>query len=125
MIYQVSIIAALVLLLAYAYTQRRRVPLLSAALIGLSVAGLVLAFLPDRANQVAAYVGIGRGADLVLYVFVVISLAAILNLHLRLRAQQESLTELARSLALLSVRRQQHHLPVGDEGDRRSLPFPG
>ena len=60
---------------------------------------------PDRANELAHDVGIGRGADLVLYVWVVLTMLVGLNLHLRLRTQAIRTTELARALALLEAER--------------------
>jgi hypothetical protein len=52
---------------------------------------------------VAEFVGVGRGADLVLYLWVCISLIVLLNLHLKLRAQHELITKLARSIAMANV----------------------
>ena len=46
-----------------------------------------------------------HGADLVLYCFVLITFAAIFNLHLRLRAAQETTTALARALAVATADR--------------------
>jgi hypothetical protein len=51
-------------------------------------------------HNLAELVGIGRGADLILYVWVCISLILLLNLHLKIRMQLELITMLARKLAL-------------------------
>ena len=44
--------------------------------------------------------GIGRGSDLILYTWVVISLLIMLNLHLKLRLQLDMITRLARAVAI-------------------------
>src|SRR5262245_13467884 len=45
-----------------------------------------------RGTQLAELVGIGRGVDLILYVWVCLSLIVVLNLHLKLRTQMELIT---------------------------------
>ncbi len=56
---------------------------------------------PAHATVLAELAGVGRGVDLIIYVWVVISLLIVLNLHLKLRAQMELITELAREIALV------------------------
>jgi hypothetical protein len=56
--------------------------------------------LPDLTNRVALAVGIGRGADVVLYVFVLVFLGAAFFLYARLAQVQQQLTLLVRHLAL-------------------------
>jgi small membrane protein len=68
-----------------------------------SLIGFYFVWIPSHATRVAELVGIGRGADLVLYVWVCISLVVLLNLHLKLRTQHELLTQLARSIALANA----------------------
>ena len=59
---------------------------------------------PAHASALAELAGIGRGVDLIIYTWVVISLLMLLNLHLKLRAQMELITALAREMALSNVR---------------------
>ena len=66
--------------------------------------GAVLVIFPDLSTAIAKAVGIGRGADLIFYVFMLIVFAAIANLHLRMRAHAETVTLLAREVALLTAR---------------------
>jgi hypothetical protein len=66
--------------------------------------GGVLVLFPNWTNAVANLVGVGRGADLIFYCFVLITLTAVFNLHLRLRASMEQTTDLARAVALISAR---------------------
>jgi hypothetical protein len=83
--------------------QRARSPIVALGVLAASLSGIIFTAAPELANYAAWAVGISRGADLILYCFVLISLAAILNLHLRLRLQHEMLTEVVRQLAILSA----------------------
>lgn len=102
MIIQVLLVAGLMVALVYALAQRQRSRWVAGAIGLASVAGIVLVLHPEQANQLARAVGVGRGADLILYCWIVISLVASLNLHLRIQRLQGDLTVLARELALLS-----------------------
>ena len=90
-------------ILVYAWSEQRRVPLVAICTIIAAVGGLYFVWFPSQANQLAELVGIGRGADLILYMWVLISLLILFNLHLKLRSQMELITELARDLALLQA----------------------
>lgn len=104
MIFQIAAIAVLALLTLYAFGQRRRSGPLSYVIIVATLSGAVLVAFPNLSTMLANAVGVGRGADLVFYVFMLIVFAAIANLHLRLRAHSEVVTLLARELALLSAK---------------------
>jgi hypothetical protein len=69
-----------------------------------AMTGLYFVWIPSHATWLAELVGIGRGVDLILYVWVVISLIVLLNLHLKLRVQKEMITVLARELAIANAR---------------------
>ena len=101
---QVALLAALAIIAIYAFGQRRRSGPVSYGILAAVVAGAVLILLPDFSTSIANAVGVGRGADLVFYVFMLIILAAVLNIHLRLRSDAEVLTKLARELAILTAR---------------------
>jgi hypothetical protein len=103
MIAQFLLSGLLTIVLAYAGTQWRRSRFVATIAVLLAMAGLYLVWLPSKATEIAQWAGIGRGVDLILYLWVVISLIAVLNLHLRLRAQTELITALARSIALDKV----------------------
>jgi hypothetical protein len=101
MIASIVLSAILCGILVYAWSEQRRVPLVASCTIIATVGGLYFVWFPSQANQLAELVGIGRGADLILYVWVLISLLILFNLHLKLRSQIELITELARDVALL------------------------
>lgn len=89
--------------LIYAWAEYRRSPAVAFMSVVVSMAGLLFVWLPSLTTQVAEFVGIGRGVDLILYLWVCISLIVFLNLHLKLRTQAEMITKLARAIALSNV----------------------
>lgn len=90
-------------ILLYAWTEYRRSPAISVATVLSALGGLYFVWLPSHATRMAEIVGIGRGVDLIIYVWLVISLVIVLNLHLKLRSQMELITELAREIAILKT----------------------
>lgn len=55
---------------------------------------------PDDVTAVAQRLGVGRGADLLLYLLVVAFIFVVLNFYLRFRDMSERFTDLARAVAL-------------------------
>lgn len=89
--------------LVYAWAEWRRSPVVAFLSVAASLTGLYFVWMPSHSTWVAEFVGIGRGADLILYLWVCISLIVVLNLHLKLRTQQEMITKLARTIATTNV----------------------
>jgi hypothetical protein len=98
---KIILIATLLAILGYALSQRKKIPGLSIAMTMICLGGIFFVFLPDTATEVARVLGVGRGADLILYFFIILTLAIALNLHLKIRSAQETATELARAIAIL------------------------
>jgi small membrane protein len=100
---------ALTLLLSgivlYAWVEHRRSPVVGLLSMLAAFAGLYFVWMPAQATMLAEMFGIGRGVDLIIYTWVVISLLVLLNLHLKLRAQMELITSLARALAIAGAQR--------------------
>ncbi|MEW1958976.1 DUF2304 domain-containing protein [Kineococcus sp. NPDC059986] len=71
--------------------------LLLAALVALAVASILV---PTAVTSVANLVGVGRGADLLLYGLVIAFLGFVVSSYRRARHLEETVTELARRLAL-------------------------
>jgi hypothetical protein len=91
-------------ILLYAWAEYRRSPAVAILAVLVTTAGLYFVWFPSHSTQLAELVGIGRGVDLVIYIWVCISLIVLLNLHLKLRTQMELITTLARAVALADVR---------------------
>ena len=100
MIAQLLLTALLTLVLVYAWSAHRTVPIIGLLASGAALAGLYFVWVQEHATALAALVGIGRGSDLIVYIWVVISLLIMLNLHLKLRLQLDMITRLARTVAI-------------------------
>ena len=90
-------------ILLYAWTEYRRSPAIGLSVVLSACGGLYFVWFPAHATILAEAVGIGRGVDLIIYIWVVISLLIVFNLHLKLRSQMELITGLAREIAILKV----------------------
>src|SRR5262249_22690406 len=100
MIAQLVLSALLAGILLYAWTEYRRSPAVALLTVFVASAGMYFVWVPEHSTQLAELVGIGRGVDLILYIWVCISLIVLLNLHLKLRTQMELITTLARKIAI-------------------------
>ena len=100
MIAQLTLSLLLAVILVYAGTQWRRSRFVGALAVWSASAGLYLVWAQSQASMLAQWAGVGRAVDLILYLWVVISLLVMLNLHLKIRLQTELITALARSIAL-------------------------
>jgi hypothetical protein len=100
MIFQFIASGVLLCVVLYAYTQGRMAPKVTAFAIAIALVGEYFVLFPDHAMNVANSVGIGRGVDLIFYVWILFSLVALLNLHLKLRVANERFVSLIRELAL-------------------------
>jgi hypothetical protein len=99
------ILSTLLLIVAlYAQMEYRRSPAIGLLSMLSALTGLYFVWIPGHATDLAEFMGIGRGADLILYLWVVISLIVLLNLHLKLQAQMEVITVLVRQLAISNAR---------------------
>src|SRR5262245_40096985 len=62
--------------------------------------GMIFTWMPELSNKFANYVGIGRGADLIFYIWIVLSLLALASLYITFNRQEKKITQLTRALAL-------------------------
>ena len=81
---------------------KRRV--LDLILFGLLITVAVIFIVrPDLTNRIAKQFGVGRGADLLFYIAILIFWFVILKLFARIRKLEKALTHLVRSEALANV----------------------
>ena len=104
MIFSALLTATFSGLLIYALLQKAHFPIIARTLPFVCLTGIYIAWFPDQTSEVASWVGIGRGVDFVMYVWVVVSGLVFLVVHLKLVAQDRKLTELARVIALSGAR---------------------
>jgi small membrane protein len=121
MIAQLILTGLLLATLFYAWIEYPRSPAVGLLTVLAAWAGLFFVWFPDQATRIAAWVGIGRGVDIVIYVWIGISLIVLLNLHLKIRAQMELITVLARRIAIASATQGQDAPQAGN----LSAPAPG
>lgn len=100
MIIQFILVLGLLFALLYAFVQRRKSRMVSLAISATSVAGIYFVLFPSHTTAVAQALGVGRGADLVMYCWIVISLVISMNLRFRMGELHGQITELARELAI-------------------------
>jgi hypothetical protein len=100
MLIQLILTALFALLLASGLAMARHDRVLGLALATASAAAVVPVWAPQVATELANALGVGRGTDLLLYLWFSISALLILALYLRLMRLQDRLTDLVRALAL-------------------------
>jgi len=104
-------------ILIYAWSEYARSPAIAVLGVLVATAGLYFVWVPEHSTQLAELVGIGRGVDLILYIWVCLSLIVVLNLHLKLRTQMELITALARKIALADAQPTRAQMRRGDRAE--------
>jgi hypothetical protein len=69
----------------------------------LVIAMIIAVLFPNTVNDLAHFVGVGRGADLLLYVVTLAFIAYALNSYLQQQDEKDALFRLARKVALLDA----------------------
>ena len=103
MIIQIGLLAALLLCMGYALTQRRKSRLISHGISAVGVIGMFFVLYPEYSNELANVVGVGRGADLIFYCWIVISFLISVNLQFKILAIHENLVKMTQVLAILTA----------------------
>ena len=89
----------------YLHGQTRLMGPIKLLLYAVIFAGLFFVWSPDNATRLAHVLGIGRGADLIYYTWIILSLAFFINIHLKLRQNLNLVTQLARQIAIVEAER--------------------
>jgi len=109
--------------LVYASVQQvapRPVTLAFAAVV---ILGVYFVWMPDHTTVIAQWLGVARGTDLLIYIWILISIFVGVNLHLKIRSARAEITELARAMALASAqappasRPSQHPSQMGESSE--------
>lgn len=83
------------------FLRRNRLPVhIFVVFLLLGAAALAVVF-PESTNDIANFVGVGRGADLILYVMGVVVLFTLLHYYTKFVELERKLTEVVRELAIL------------------------
>jgi hypothetical protein len=99
------LIALLLFCALYGWRQRSLSPLVGFLTPLTCMIGVALVIRPDWSSDAARFLGVGRGADLVLYIWTAISVLVLANIHFRLRTQHTMITLLTREIAILEARK--------------------
>ena len=99
------LIALLLFCALYGWRQRSLSPIVGFVTPLTCGLGVALVLKPDWSSEAARILGVGRGADLILYVWTAISILVLANVHFRLRRLQSMITLLTRELAILEASR--------------------
>ena len=100
MIAKILLSFGLLIPLVFIYLQAKPVRFLRLGALIVVAVGILLVWNPDFSTRIAQSVGIGRGADLVLYTWIVTSFAMILVLVINQRRINANITKLVRELAI-------------------------
>jgi small membrane protein len=100
------LLAVMVLATAIQIGRRRLAARFGSAWIALWIAAIVAIADPDVLVRIAHFLGIGRGADLVLYLSILFTFLAFFFTYLRFRRVDEQLTKIVRHLAIRDGERQ-------------------
>lgn len=77
-------------------------------LLLLAVFMVVAVLWPDITNKAAKFVGVGRGADLLLYLLTMAFILYVLNNYLHQQEQEDKIFRLARKIAILEANEHQN-----------------
>ena len=90
-----------VLLITLYVIQRLKRPVISGVLVSFLAAVAVWFILqPELTNNIAHMIGVGRGADLVFYICILLFWYVLLRLYARIRKLEEIVTEMVRQSAV-------------------------
>jgi hypothetical protein len=100
---KIILIASFVVVLLWAFRNRYRVGLRAGArvaAVGLTVLAIVSIANPNILSSLAHHVGVGRGTDLLFYLFVVVFVFTSVGTYFTLREHDRRLVEVVRTAAI-------------------------
>lgn len=83
------------------FLRRNKLPIHIVIVFGLLGAGAWAVLFPDQTDIIANYVGVGRGVDLITYLFEITAMFVLIHYYTKFVELQRQLTELVREMALL------------------------
>lgn len=89
------------------FLRRNKMPFHIVTVFGLLALGAVAVVAPETADNVAHWVGVGRGADFVVYVSIVAILFVLVHYYTKFVELQRNVTHLTRELAIMRAELEQ------------------
>ena len=112
---KILLVLFFVFLIVCAIIQRQRVRFVPWVVVFFSCCSIYFVLLPAHSTVVAEFFGVGRGADLLLYLWFAIGSLFIFFLTVQIKSLNENITSLSRSIAIDNAVR----------GDNSKAPSPG
>lgn len=103
MIITVLLVAALLLPLTYSLILIMRGNIFGITLAFFCFASVFLVIFPDKSTELANFIGVGRGTDLLLYLCFIAGGIFIFLIHIRFRQHTQMITKLVRLNAINSA----------------------
>ncbi|HEU5005127.1 MAG TPA: DUF2304 domain-containing protein [Candidatus Saccharimonadales bacterium] len=72
-------------------------------IILLTIIAVIVVWMPDTSNKFAHKLGVGRGADLLLYLLTLAFIFVVLNTYIKSKEEQRRMVKIVRRLALLEA----------------------
>ena len=101
MIIRILLLAGLAAIGWFVFLRRNKMPFHIVTVFALLIVGAVAVIDPSTTNDVALFVGVGRGADLVMYVSIIAIFFVLVHYYTKFVEMQRNLTQLAREMAIL------------------------
>lgn len=83
------------------FLRRNKLPIHIMIVFGLLGTGVWAVLFPAQTDVVANYVGVGRGADLITYLFEITAMFVLIHYYTKFVELQRQLTDLVREMAIL------------------------
>ena|SRR6185437_4140025 len=107
MLIQLALISVFLLLLVRVFRQRTMGKIVRGVFGGLILLACYVVTFPNVTNRVAAIAGVGRGADLIIYLCIATGAYLLTTLYIRLRKNELNTAKLVQRLALEAHRIEQ------------------
>ncbi|MBX3162394.1 MAG: DUF2304 domain-containing protein [Deltaproteobacteria bacterium] len=101
MIIRILLLSGLAALGWFVFLRRNRLPFHIVILFGMLGVGAGAVVFPDATDDVANFVGVGRGVDLITYLIEIAVLFVLLHYYTKFVELQRQLTDVVREMAIL------------------------
>jgi hypothetical protein len=103
----------------FIFLRRTRLPFHLVTMFAMLGAGAVAVVVPQQTDRIAQLVGVGRGADLIVYLAIVAILFVLVHYFTKFVELDQRTTELARELAILRAELERSSAPRPSDPDER------
>jgi small membrane protein len=94
------------------FLRRNKLPIHIVLVFAILGAGGVAVLFPERTDDIANYMGVGRGVDLIMYLFEVGSLFVLIHYYTKFVEVQRQLTVMTRELAIMKAELERERPPA-------------